>query len=109
VSTHAQELEALEAKLRETEERLKQARHSPPRRKDSQRRTPVEAAFAPEDRARLEAAGSPVAARHKENMAPRPTRNTPGALSESPSSGNSTEYVFVDRPHTAQTDDGRKA
>src|SRR5437763_1227483 len=58
VTHHAQELEALEAKLRETEERLKQAKNSPPRRKDSQRRTPIEGVFPSEDMARLEAGGS---------------------------------------------------
>ncbi|KAF2256863.1 hypothetical protein BU26DRAFT_513621 [Trematosphaeria pertusa] len=89
VSHHAQELEALEAKLRETEERLKQAKTSPPRRKDSQRRTPIQSAFPDEDRARLAAAGSPLAARRKENA--RPQKDLP------------------DRPRTAQTEDGEKA
>lgn len=46
VSTQTQELQALEARLRAAEERLQQAKgNSPPRRKDSQRRTPVEAVF----------------------------------------------------------------
>lgn len=99
VSTHAQELEALEAKLRETEERLNQARNSPPRRKDSQRRTPVDGTFSAQDKAHLESAGSP-----------RPLRQTkPGALSEPSQSDNSTEYVFVDRPLSARTDDGETA
>ncbi|KAL5398770.1 hypothetical protein PMIN06_008400 [Paraphaeosphaeria minitans] len=71
VSTHAQELEELEAKLRATEERLHQARNSPPRRKDSQRRTPVEGTFSAQDKARLESSGSPQPMRqNKENMAP---------------------------------------
>ncbi|KAL5384329.1 hypothetical protein DPSP01_005476 [Paraphaeosphaeria sporulosa] len=84
VSTHTQELEALEAKLRETEERLNQARNSPPRRKDSQRRTPVEGTFSAQDKARLESSGSPRPVRQdKENM--------------------------PDRPHSARTDDGNKA
>ncbi|KAF2675960.1 hypothetical protein K458DRAFT_425124 [Lentithecium fluviatile CBS 122367] len=108
VSTHAQELEALEAKLRETEERLKRAKSSPPRRKDSQRRTPIEGAFPAEDRARLET-GSPLARRDKENVGPRETKDMSGALSGSPSSGNSTDYVMVDRPRTARTDDGERA
>jgi hypothetical protein len=98
VSTHAQELEALEAKLRETEERLKQARNSPPRRKDSQRRTPIESTFPAADSAR----------RQQENTAPQNTRNMPGALSRSPPSGNSTEYVMVERPRTARTDNGEE-
>ncbi|KAF1962793.1 hypothetical protein CC80DRAFT_97700 [Byssothecium circinans] len=105
VTTHSQELEALEAKLRETEERLKQAKTSPPRRKDSQRRTPVQAAFSAQDKARLESAGSPMARRQKENMA---AQNMPGALPNTPSSERSA-YVLVDRPRTAQTDDGEKA
>lgn len=68
VSSHSQELEALEARLRETEERLKLAKSSPPRRKDSQRRTPVQASFPAEDRS----SGSPIASRQKENMPDRP-------------------------------------
>ncbi|KAJ4355919.1 uncharacterized protein N0V89_003944 [Didymosphaeria variabile] len=110
VTTHAQELEALEAKLRETEARLNQARNSPPRRKDSQRRTPIEDTFSAQDRVRLENGGSPLPVRqNKENMAPPPRQNMPGALSEPTHSDNSTEYVFVDRPPTARTDDGAKA
>lgn len=62
VTTHAQELEALEAKLRETEERLKLAKSSPPRRKDSQRRSPLEGAFP--------TSPSDPRARQKENAAP---------------------------------------
>ena len=101
MTSSAQELEALEAKLRETEERLNQARTSPPRRKDSQRRTPIEGSFSAHDKARLGSAGSPVSARHnRENMA--------GALSEPTHSDNSTEYVFVDRPPTA-TSEGQTA
>jgi hypothetical protein len=96
VSTHAQELEALEAKLRETEERLKMARNSPPRRKDSQRRTPIESTFPQND--------SPL--RQKEDAG---ARDAKGALSGSPSSDNSTEYVLVDRPRTARTEDGQRA
>ncbi|KAF2639386.1 hypothetical protein P280DRAFT_403231 [Massarina eburnea CBS 473.64] len=76
VTTHSQELEALEAKLRATEERLKLAKTSPPRRKDSQRRTPIEGSFAAEDKARLDS-GSPLARRQKENVAPRPVANMP--------------------------------
>ncbi|KAL1605310.1 hypothetical protein SLS60_004858 [Paraconiothyrium brasiliense] len=92
VTTRAQELEALEAKLRETEERLNQARNSPPRRKDSQRRTPTEDAFSAQDKARLENGGSPLPVRqNKENMAPQHRQNMP------------------DRPPTARTDDGAKA
>ncbi|KAF2446755.1 hypothetical protein P171DRAFT_482836 [Karstenula rhodostoma CBS 690.94] len=110
VTTHTQELEALEAKLRETEERLNQARNSPPRRKDSQRRTPVEDTFSVQDKARLESSGSPRPMRqNKENTAPWTAQNMPGALSELTHSDSSTEYVFVDRPHTARTDNGQKA
>jgi hypothetical protein len=110
VTTHTQELEALEAKLRETEERLNQARNSPPRRKDSQRRTPVEGSFSAQDKARLETGGSPLPLRqNKENLAPRPAQNMPGALSEPVHSDSSTEYVLVDRPPTARSDDAHKA
>ncbi|CAI6262859.1 unnamed protein product [Periconia digitata] len=92
VSSHSQELEALEARLRETEERLKQAKSSPPRRKDSQRRTPTQGSFPVDGNA----SGSPIASRHKENM--------PGALPpDTPSSDRSAEYVFVDRPLTAKS------
>ena len=101
VSSHSQELEALEARLRETEERLKLAKSSPPRRKDSQRRTPTQGSFPSEDKARLESTGSPIASRQKENM--------PGALlPETPSSDRSAEYVFVDRPPTAKSNGGEK-
>ena len=100
MTTHAQELEALEARLRETEERLKPAKTSPspPRRKDSQRRTPVEGTFADADKARE--AGSPVA-RHNNAY--------PGALPTTPSSHNSADYVLVDRPLTTQRDGANQA
>lgn len=42
-------------------------------------------------------------------MGPRTTKDMPGALSGSPSSENSTEYVVVDRPRTARTDHGERA
>lgn len=57
VTIQSEELQALEARLRETEERLKRAKTSPPSsdRKNSQRRTP-----APES-------GSPLAYRSQRN------------------------------------------
>ncbi|PVH91374.1 hypothetical protein DM02DRAFT_636158 [Periconia macrospinosa] len=95
VSSHSQELEALEARLRETEERLKLAKSSPPRRKDSQRRTPTQGSFPNNDKA------SPMASRQKENISGAP-------LPETPSSDRSAEYVFVDRPPTAKSNGGEK-
>lgn len=53
VTDHTQQLEALEARLKETEERLKEVQTSPPRRKDSQRRTPRQDTFHNDDKARL--------------------------------------------------------
>lgn len=91
VSSHNQELEALEAKLRETEERLKQAKtNSPPRRKDSQRRTPIEGTFPDQDKARLDAAGSPLASKQK-HRAPQAAED------------------IADRPRSAQTDNQQHA
>jgi hypothetical protein len=100
VTTHAQELEALEAKLRETEARLKQAKTSPPRNNDGQRT---------ENNMRAESTGSPMARRQKENLVPQSTEHMPGALPGTPSSDRSAEYVIVDRPLTAQTNDGKNA
>lgn len=79
VSTQTQELEALEAKLRAAEERLSQATgNSPPRRKDSQRRTPIDAAFSSQDKAGLQS----------------PTSKNPqhtGSIAEKPRSTTSVE------------------
>ncbi|KAL5119017.1 hypothetical protein ACEQ8H_003146 [Pleosporales sp. CAS-2024a] len=86
VSTQTQELEALELRLREAEERLKQAKaSSPPRRKDSQRA---------QDKARMDA--------------PKPTA-IPGALPPTPSWNNSADYVLVERPHSSRTLDAETA
>ncbi|RMZ74291.1 alpha beta hydrolase fold-3 [Pyrenophora seminiperda CCB06] len=96
VSTQTRELEALEARLRAAEERLNQAKsNSPPSRKDSQRRTPVEASFSDQDKARLEEGSSPLAQK---------STNMPGALPETPtpSSTTSTDYVLVERPLSAK-------
>ncbi|KAF3046806.1 hypothetical protein E8E11_004337 [Didymella keratinophila] len=66
VSTQAQELEALQRRLREAEERLSQATgNSPPKRKDSQRRSPISGVFPNKDTA---SANSPLAARHPQTM-----------------------------------------
>ncbi|KAF2865392.1 hypothetical protein BDV95DRAFT_612776 [Massariosphaeria phaeospora] len=105
VSTHAQELEALEARLRETEERLNKAKTSPPRRSDSRRRTPIQSTFPEEDKSGV-GRGSPLAANRKPRVDALPTRDMPGALPETPASYNSTEYVLVDRPRTSQNEDG---
>ncbi|KAF2848764.1 hypothetical protein T440DRAFT_146271 [Plenodomus tracheiphilus IPT5] len=99
VSTQTQELEALEARLRAAEERLQQAKgNSPPRRKDSQRRTPVEGVFP--DQAKQ----SPLAANSTQA-----TANLAGALPETPSSHSSADYVLVERPRSSQTVEAEKA
>ncbi|KAF2470679.1 uncharacterized protein BDR25DRAFT_225239 [Lindgomyces ingoldianus] len=97
VTSRAQELEALEARLRETEERLKQARSSPPSytRKDSERQSPFQSTLPEQDKAHVEEPSSPLT---------QPAKDMPGALPETPTSYNSTEYVLVDRPHTAQNE-----
>lgn len=78
VNTQTQELEALEAKLREAEDRLNQAKsNSPPRRKDSQRRSPLEGVFADQDKARLQGASSPLAQKQQQNMPERPRAAQP--------------------------------
>ncbi|KAF2190596.1 hypothetical protein K469DRAFT_721501 [Zopfia rhizophila CBS 207.26] len=106
VSSHTQELEALEARLRETEERLKQAKSSPPAaRKNSQRRTPIRGTLPDEDKAQLGESSSPLAhaqARQRSGADLKTAKDMPGALPETPASYNSAEYVIVDRPHSAQ-------
>ncbi|OCK77140.1 hypothetical protein K432DRAFT_407572 [Lepidopterella palustris CBS 459.81] len=124
VSTHTQELEALEARLRETEERLKQAKSSPPfSRKNSQRRTPIRGTFAEEDKARSTEPTSPSPLAKVTSAPRRPTVHTesqnpsdqstlapmPGALPDTPRSYTSREYVMVDRPQNDQSHgDGEK-
>lgn len=81
VSTQTQELQALEARLRAAEERLQQAKgNSPPRRKDSQRRTPVDAVFP--DQA---------------EQSPSPVANT------------QTTPTLAERPRSSQTVEAEKA
>ncbi|KAF1852081.1 uncharacterized protein K460DRAFT_373941 [Cucurbitaria berberidis CBS 394.84] len=105
VSTQTQELEALEARLRAAEERLKEAKgSSPPRRKDSQRRTPVEGTFSDQDKAGLQGPNSPLA-----QKTPQATGNISGALPETPSSHSSADYVLVERPPSAQPVEADKA
>jgi len=124
VSTHTQELEALEARLRETEERLKQAKSSPPsfNRKNSQHRTPIRGTFAEEDKAGASDPTSPLA---QVTAAPRrPTVQTgsqnpndqtslapiPGTLPGTPRSHTTRDHVMVDRPQDGQNNgDGEKA
>jgi hypothetical protein len=120
VSTHTQELQALEAKLRETEERLKQAKTSPPAfsRKDSQRRTPIHGTFAEAEKARTSEPNHPlsqattVPPRHPAQLESQTTSEQPslaptsGALPGMPRSYTSREYVMVDRPHDQANGDG---
>ncbi|KAH8717128.1 hypothetical protein GQ44DRAFT_624126 [Phaeosphaeriaceae sp. PMI808] len=90
VSTQTQELEALEARLREAEDRLKQVNtNSPPQRKDSQRRSPLNGAFPDKDKA---GPSSPLVQKNTSTQA-----NTAGAQPHSPSSQNSADYVLVER------------
>jgi hypothetical protein len=98
VTTQTQELEALEARLKAAEDRLKQASgNSPPRRKDSQRRSPLEGTFSAQDTARVDGPSSPLAQKNA------------GALPETPSSGNSADYVLVERPSSALPVETEKA
>jgi hypothetical protein len=93
VSTQTQELEALEARLRAAEDRLKQAKtDSPPRRKDGQ------------DKAQTGGPASPLAQKNTQRMG-----NTAGALPETPSSQNSADYVLVERPRSSQRVESEKA
>jgi len=107
VTIRNEELEALEARLRETEERLRMARSSPSAsHKDSQRQTPIKGSFP--GAASQEESGSPLAhrpARITSVTTESSKRNDiPGALPETPTSYNSAEYVMVDRPRSAQKD-----
>ncbi|KAF2199629.1 hypothetical protein GQ43DRAFT_111086 [Delitschia confertaspora ATCC 74209] len=106
VTIQTSELEQLEARLRETEERLKLVKSSPTSltRKDSQRRTPVEGSFSEEDKSRIN--NTRLVHRPRQD-ADKPT--TEGARSHTPSSYNSAEYVVVDRPSTAREEDEKQA
>ncbi|KAH7090635.1 hypothetical protein FB567DRAFT_296580 [Paraphoma chrysanthemicola] len=98
VSTQTQELEALERRLREAEDRLKEAKtNSPPRRKDSSRRSPLEGVFPAQDKARVNGPASPLAQRNAQAMG-----TAAGARSGTPSSHTSADYVLVERPNSSQ-------
>lgn len=104
VSTQTQELEALEARLRAAEDRLKQAKtNSPPRRTDSQRRSPLEGAFPAQDKARIDGPASPLAQKTQHAMS-----NT-GALPTTPASQYSADYVLVERPASSRTVEAERA
>jgi hypothetical protein len=95
VTTQTQELEALEARLRAAEDRLKQAGgSSPPRRKDSQRRSPLEGAFPAQEPARADGSSA---------------QKTAGALPDTPASQNSADYVLVERPSSSVPVEAEKA
>jgi hypothetical protein len=86
VSTQTQELEALEARLRAAEDRLKQASsNSPPRPSQAERRSPLEGVFSPQDKATKIGA-------------------TTGARSATPASQNSADYVVVERPVSSRVE-----
>jgi uncharacterized coiled-coil protein SlyX len=87
VSTQTQELEALQARLREAEERLNQARtSSPPRPKDTtqhqQQYTPSAASAAPPAAAPQSATGIPFATRLPQAATALPGATTPGPSSQ---------------------------
>ncbi|KAF2281451.1 uncharacterized protein EI97DRAFT_367451 [Westerdykella ornata] len=112
VSMHTQQLEALQARLRETEERLKLAQESPPTRKDSQRRSPVQGAFSDvshEPMQQSSNSSSPTTARRAQHNNAEEADCPTGALSESLTSDKSTEYVMVDRPRTPQKEEDERA
>lgn len=89
VTTQTQELEALEARLREAEDRLKKASsNSPPQRKDGQRRSPLTGVFP----------DSPLAQRTAQVMG----QHSAGALPTTPSSHSSADYIMVERPQSSQ-------
>lgn len=99
VTSQTQELEALEARLREAEDRLKQASaNSPPQRKDGQRRSPLEGVFSEQDKARMNPPASPLAQRSVQAMA----HSAAGAQPSPPSSHTSADYVVVERPPSSQ-------
>lgn len=106
VTSQTQELEALELRLREAENRLKQAKsNSPPRRKNSQRRSPLEGAFPEQDKARVNGPASPLAQKTNAHV----MGNTSGAAPTTPSSQNSADYVMVERPRSSQRVEAEKA
>ncbi|KAL1601088.1 hypothetical protein SLS59_005758 [Nothophoma quercina] len=79
--------------LREAEERLSQATgNSPPKRKDSQRRSPISGVFPNKDTA---PANSPLAARHPQTM------DIPGMLPVQ--LYLTTKLTAPERPHSAHS------
>jgi hypothetical protein len=91
VSTQTQELEALEARLRAAEDRLKQAsENSPPRPTQAQRRSPLEGVFPAQATAQKIGAAA-------------------GARSATPASQKSADYVVVERPVSSQRVEAEKA
>ncbi len=94
MSTQTQELEALEAKLRAAEERLDQAKgNTPPRRKDSQRRTPIQGVFPDQDKAQMKSPRNQATTNGTHTK-----QDASGARSATPSSENSADYVLVESP-----------
>jgi hypothetical protein len=91
VTSHAQQLEELEARLRATEERLKVAKSSPPSRKTSPARPAIPGDFPDDAQARIGEAASPLAARTRAAPSVRGARDMP------------------DRPPSARTQDGERA
>jgi chromosome segregation ATPase len=89
VNTQTRELEALEARLRATEERLNQAKgNSPPSKTDNQQK-------AHQTESQPQMPESPLAQK---------TLNMPGALPQTPtpSSTTSADYVLVERPSSSK-------
>ena len=112
VSSQSQELEALEARLRETEERLKQrrSRNSSPSsssngRNTSHRRAPIGRTFSGQGgEAEQAAVTSPLATQPPSTQSRPPTAQSPsysipsipGAMPQTPAEMVSSDYVMVD-------------
>jgi Tfp pilus assembly protein PilX len=110
VTTHAQQLEEIEARLRETEQRLQQAKSSPPRPGANQHRNPTENAFANRAQGTSGDYKSPLTMRRKPQANTHTAKDASGACPDTPTSDTSTDrFVLVDRPGTAQTEEEDRA
>lgn len=89
VTSHTQQLEEIEARLRETEERLRQAKSSPPpARKDSQRRAPINTAFSHDGQADPNTQTSPTTGRRRQDENQSQTQGLPIGRPRNPEDQN---------------------
>lgn len=117
VSSQSQELEALEARLRETEERLKQrrSRNSSPSspgnsRNTTHRRPPIDRTFSGGDNTEQAVATSPLATQPPSTQSRPLTAQSPsysvpripGAMPQTPAENGSSDYVMVNRDDGTQ-------